>query len=149
MVIFGGLDPQNSARTDAWVLVPEIRYWARQLPAGTAPSARYGHSAIYDAGRDRMVIFGGVADGNPLNDVKTLVWGSPSSVTVESPGDLAWPAGTGRTVSLVYRVSNPYDFSQAADYDRHTRVARLHRGGQRDAPGGRCCLDRARGSDSR
>mgnify|MGYP003694344655 CR=1 FL=1 len=36
----------------------------RAHPAGSPPSARYGHTAIYDPVRDRMVVFGGY-DGEP------------------------------------------------------------------------------------
>jgi hypothetical protein len=57
--------------------------------AGTPPGARFGHSAIYDSRRDRMVVFGGCAGGsnnsNVLNDVWTLSLGNPASWTQLTP----------------------------------------------------------------
>src|SRR5437016_9802794 len=35
--------------------------WTQLVPAGTAPSARSGQSAIYDAANNRMVIHGGIS----------------------------------------------------------------------------------------
>ena len=69
------------------------------LPSGTPPSARDGHTAIYDPVRDRMVVFGG-DDGALRNDVWALTlsgspaWsalapvGTPPSARSVSHGDL-------------------------------------------------------------
>jgi hypothetical protein len=59
MVVFGGCDFSGGFQ-DVWVLslagTPE---WTELAPAGTPPSARCGHVAVYDPVRDRMVVFGG------------------------------------------------------------------------------------------
>ena len=45
---------------DVWALsLSGSPTWAQLAPAGTPPGAWYGHSAIYDPARDRMVVFGG------------------------------------------------------------------------------------------
>jgi hypothetical protein len=52
--------------------------WSQLAPAGSSPSARYAHTAIYDPVRDRMVVFGGY-DGDRRNDVWALsLAGSPA-----------------------------------------------------------------------
>ena len=92
MVVFGGNDG-GSLRNDVWALsLAESPAWSALAPAGTPPSARYQHTAIYDSVRDRMVVFGGYDGGSPRNDVwalslaSTPVWsalapaGTPPSV---------------------------------------------------------------------
>jgi hypothetical protein len=118
MVVVGGLEGGVTPRDDSWILAPGIRFWARQQPTGTLPAARSAHTAILDPVLERVVIFGGVgAGGTRFNDVHALSWNPPSgSVTVESPGTVAWPAGTGRSVTLTYRVRSSFHFDQPADY---------------------------------
>lgn len=59
MVVFGGISG-SSYSNDVWALtLAGSPAWAQLTPSGTPPSARYGHSAIYDPVRDRMVVFGG------------------------------------------------------------------------------------------
>ena len=54
-------------RNDVWALsLAGTPAWTQLTPTGTPPSARYGHSAIYDPVRDRMVVFGGY-DGHPAS----------------------------------------------------------------------------------
>ena len=58
MVVFGGYD--GTLRNDVWALsLSGSPAWSALAPAGSPPSARYGHTAIYDPVRDRMVVFGG------------------------------------------------------------------------------------------
>jgi hypothetical protein len=81
MVVFGGFD--RSSRDDPWALsLGGSPTWRALAPVGTPPSARYGHTAIYDPVRDRMVVFGG-NDGGSRDDVWALGGGPPVSV----PGD--------------------------------------------------------------
>ncbi len=70
MVIFGG---ENSSQlNDLWELgLGAGSTWARLNPAGTPPSARALHTAIYDDRRDRMMVFGG-RGGPPTNDLWEL-----------------------------------------------------------------------------
>ena len=81
MIVFGGDGGSNSPGNlnDVWRLLPStslagIRNWVAVHPSGTAPAPRYGHSAGYDPGSNRMVIFGG-AEGHSspcANDVWAL-----------------------------------------------------------------------------
>jgi hypothetical protein len=77
MLVFGGDHGLGTWLNDVWSLwlTPTPR-WEPLTPSGTSPLSRYGHSAIYDPARDRMVVFGG---SGPLNDVWAL-----------SLGDTAW-----------------------------------------------------------
>jgi hypothetical protein len=80
MVVFGGLDFSYYSLNDVWALsLSGTSTWVQLAPAGTPPSARYGHTAVYDPARDRMVVFGG---GRP-NDAWALGWNPLAAV----PGD--------------------------------------------------------------
>ncbi|HXJ93180.1 MAG TPA: kelch repeat-containing protein [Terriglobia bacterium] len=62
MMVFGGYD--GSLDGDLWVLnhaggVSGSPAWVQLNPTGTTPSARYQHSAVYDAADNRMIIYGG------------------------------------------------------------------------------------------
>lgn len=99
MVVFGGNSPALS--NDVWVLsLSGTPTWARLTPAGTPPSPRFGHSAIYDPVRDRMVVFGGY-DGQTLNDTWELSLG-------ENPAWSLLPAG-GTAPRWRYGHSAVYD----------------------------------------
>jgi hypothetical protein len=77
MVVFGGFSyPYHN---DTWALsLGGGPAWNELAPAGTLPTARAVHAAIYDPVRDQMVVFGGSAGSYPyLNDVWSLVWGTP------------------------------------------------------------------------
>ena len=74
MVVFGG---KVSALTNSvWVLTNAnglggAPAWTKLAPTGVPPSARTGHTAVYNATTDRMVVFGGQA--SPFrNDVWVL-----------------------------------------------------------------------------
>jgi hypothetical protein len=60
ILLFGGLDESRAFLSDVWALPltpgPE---WSPLQPSGVAPAGRGGHAAIYDAPRDRMLVFGG------------------------------------------------------------------------------------------
>ena len=59
MILFGG-NVGGSPMNDTWALsLGAGPAWTPLAPAGSAPARRIGHSAIYDAARDRMVVFGG------------------------------------------------------------------------------------------
>ena len=59
MVVFGGND-YFGYFNDVWALsLAGSPAWSEITPAGGPPPARAGHTAIYDAARDRMVVFGG------------------------------------------------------------------------------------------
>jgi hypothetical protein len=61
MVMFGGIDASNVAYNAVWslnLIGPPV--WSQVAPLGTPPSPRGYTSAIYDAPRDRVLVFGGV-----------------------------------------------------------------------------------------
>lgn len=66
--------------------------WTQLMPTGTAPSARWGHSAVLDPVRNGILIFGGtdIADGavvNPANDLWLLgLEGTPTWTPVATTG---------------------------------------------------------------
>jgi galactose oxidase-like protein len=88
MVVYGGGDPFGSLLGDVWQLsLTGSPRWTKLAPAGVAPAPRYGHTAIYDPVRDRMVVFGGF-DGSPdRNDVWALsLAGSPTWTQITPAG---------------------------------------------------------------
>jgi hypothetical protein len=78
MIVFGGLD--GAALNDVWALaLGNVPSWTQLTPSGAPPSGRSGHSAIYDSGRDRMVVFGGTGSSGLLSDTWSLsLAGTPS-----------------------------------------------------------------------
>jgi hypothetical protein len=83
LVLGGGMGyfpqyPVVDAANDAWQnSLPGNEAWSTIAPAGTAPQKRYGHSAIYDPVRDRLVVFAG-ADGE-FQDTWSLSLAGPET----------------------------------------------------------------------
>lgn len=85
MLVFGGNDPLPKADFFTFDLATDT--WSQISPAGSVPQARWGHSAVWDSVRSRMVVVGGLAgkaDGGggeiPLTQeagavVDTWFWG--------------------------------------------------------------------------
>jgi len=77
MIVFGG-NTGSTVTNDVWILsnangTGGTPTWTQLFPSGTAPSARVGQSAIYDAASGRMVMFGGVnSAGSTLSDTWIL-----------------------------------------------------------------------------
>ncbi len=73
VVVFGGYD--GSYRNDVWTLNLDPEYgdsWTLLTPTGSAPAARYQHTAVYDSARHRMLVFGGSNESGRRNDVWAL-----------------------------------------------------------------------------
>lgn len=69
-VLFGGYD--GSQYSDVWELsLTGAPAWTQLAPAGGGPSARGGGHAVYDATRQRMVVYGGY-DGTYPRDAWAL-----------------------------------------------------------------------------
>jgi hypothetical protein len=88
MIIFGGAFKWSTVvlSNEVWALwLPPSGppAWQNLSPLGDSPSARTGHSAIYDAANQRMIVFGGNDGTNDLGDLWSL------SLT---PGQTAWSA---------------------------------------------------------
>ena len=93
MILFGGRNGV-SRLNDVWELnwSTGLFNWKELDITGTPPSARSGHSAVYDAAKDRMIIFGGFDGKNRLNDIWVLDLSEPGSgrwEPVSPEGDLA------------------------------------------------------------
>ncbi len=85
MIVYGGIEKPNQAdevvTSELWRLRRVLRgtsykwIWEQLTTnASPPPGARFGHRAVYDAARGRMVMFGGAADiSNPIPD-DTTVW---------------------------------------------------------------------------
>ena len=75
MVVFGG-SSSGGLVNDAWKLshadgTGGTPAWTQLSPAGTPPTARYSHTAVYNAANNRMIVFGGY-NGGFLNDTWVL-----------------------------------------------------------------------------
>src|SRR5262249_15692286 len=89
MLVFGGAGVVYTNDVFALTLAGTPA-WSQLTPAGTPPSPRNGHAAIYDPLRDRMLVFGGF-DGSLRNDVWALsLSGTPAwnllNTGVAAPG---------------------------------------------------------------
>jgi hypothetical protein len=93
MIIFGGFPTDTSSTqnlNDVWRLNPALNAlggtglnWFQIRATGTPPAPRFGHSAGYDPGSNRMIIFGG-AEGRSspcANDVWVLTNANGTSGT--------------------------------------------------------------------
>jgi hypothetical protein len=81
LLVFGGwrASPTEQYFQDVWVLAHAnglggAPAWRELTPAGTAPAKRELHSAVYNTGSDRMIVFGGsVTPTSMCNDVWILL----------------------------------------------------------------------------
>lgn len=98
LTVFGG-DAGGSGLSDVWTLSHAngqggTPTWTQLLPTGTAPSARTGHSAVYDSVNNRMIVFGGntsLTGIRPLNDTWILTFangmgGTPAWTSLKVTG---------------------------------------------------------------
>lgn len=78
MIVFGGREPTGrTTYGDVWLLLNSSGIgdvgWLRLTTEADGPEPRAEHSAAYDAGSNRMIVFGGVdAAGEPLRDLWVL-----------------------------------------------------------------------------
>jgi len=77
LIVFGGDTGQSQSFGDIWLLsnangTGGTPKWQQLTPSNHGPSARSGHSAIYDSVNDRMTIYGGYNGGAILSDVWIL-----------------------------------------------------------------------------
>jgi len=78
VIVFGGYTG-TTYLDDVWELtLAGTPTWNQLLPSGGPPSLRFGHSAIFDPQRLRMLVFGGFGFSGFQNDVWALNLASPS-----------------------------------------------------------------------
>jgi hypothetical protein len=71
--IGGGLSLVPQINATGITLLTVGQTWVHEMPTGgDASLARAGHSAVIDAGGNRMIVFGGTAAAGPANDVWVL-----------------------------------------------------------------------------
>ena len=90
MIVYGGFSG-STPRSDVWELsLSGPTAWTPLSPGGGSPYARGKHTAIYDEGRDRMIVFSG-SRGTPVYsaDVWALSLGTTPSWTLLAPTGLA------------------------------------------------------------
>src|SRR6185295_13348806 len=111
MILFGGQDDFNTYYDEVWSLdltptttamtTPPVNFWTQLFPSGVfpnAPTARIGHSAIYDTQNNRMIVFGGQDGTGYQNDVYILTlgaspaWSAPATTGTAPSGRLGHTA---------------------------------------------------------
>jgi uncharacterized protein (TIGR03437 family) len=66
LILFGG--QAGGFFNDTWAFDIATNTWSKLSPGGALPNERYGHSGIYDATRDRLVISHGFTDDGRFDD---------------------------------------------------------------------------------
>jgi len=98
MLIFGGRERRNNAYInlrEVWAFDLATDTWTEITTSGTAPPARSSPAAVYDATRDRLIIFGGNSSTSGLTltgindayalDLATNTWSALSATGAPSP----------------------------------------------------------------
>jgi hypothetical protein len=103
MIVFGGNSCFSTIYNDVWTLsyangFGGIPTWTQLSPAGTPPSPRNSHSAVYDATSNTLIVFGGNSSSTVYNDIWTLshangLGGTPTWTKLSPVGPLP-PART-------------------------------------------------------
>ncbi|MBI5248421.1 MAG: hypothetical protein HY912_02905 [Desulfomonile tiedjei] len=72
VLLFGGRSTMQEYCNDVLAYDPDTDVWSTVTTSGMPPSARYGHTAVLDAERGFMYIFGGRSAAGALNDCHRL-----------------------------------------------------------------------------
>jgi len=86
IVVYGG-DDQAMPLGDVWALnlSPSLSWIPLTPQSGPEPLPRMMHSGVYDPNGDRLIVFGGLAFGDPCNEVWALSLGGTPTWTQLSP----------------------------------------------------------------
>ena len=132
-MVFGGFDGFTYLG-DTWALaLTGAPTWTHLSPTGLSPTARYGHTAIYDSQRKSMLVYGGL-DGVLKDDTYELLFGDVTAVadTPDAPAAMTLhapypnPFRSSATIDLDLARSRE---GRVAVYDVHGRLVReLKRG---------------------
>jgi hypothetical protein len=82
MIVMGGRsnDAGYLLHNDVWAFDPTSATWSQLAPTGTLPAPRQSHRAVWDAAKNRMLIFGGnggtLFGNQPLGDTWELSFAS-------------------------------------------------------------------------
>ncbi len=120
MIVFGGRDGKGDNRNDVWVLTNANGLggqgqWINLIPNGAAgsPAPRSGHSAVYDAADNRLIIFGGCGGYcvPALNDVWVLtnangLGGTPAWTQLSAQSPYGAPAARTNAASAYDPTGN-------------------------------------------
>lgn len=126
VLVVGGRRVGDAPLTiDVWALTLDPPAWTQLQTAGTAPAPRQSHSLIYDAGRDRLVLFGGNTGpayfDSTSNELFELAFASRPGGTWLA---LAAPGGPSprqdSAVAVDLRRGRMLLFGGAFDYTRYT-----------------------------
>src|SRR5262249_59658161 len=103
VLVIGGSDG-NYDYSDVWALsLTGNGAWAPVTTSGTPPSGRSTMAAVLDTLRDRVVVYGGMASGNPLGDVWELTLaGTPTWAPLTPSGT---PPAARRGPAAVYDMA--------------------------------------------
>jgi N-acetylneuraminic acid mutarotase len=67
VILFGGSG--DTDLNDTWAYDPAANIWTNLKPSGDLPSARDGHSMVYDSSTGKVILFGGSNESDPtFND---------------------------------------------------------------------------------
>jgi uncharacterized protein (TIGR03437 family) len=84
LVVFGG--QAGGFFSDVWAFDIAQGVWQQLSAEGAGPSRRYGHSAIYDSARDRMVISHGFTNAGRFDDTWAFSFATNSWADVSPSG---------------------------------------------------------------
>jgi len=97
-LLLQGYDGRNPL-DDVWELrLTPSPAWRQLAPAGTPPAARAAEMCIYDAARDRVLLFGGSTNYDLFNDLWSLGFGSGDGQWQQLPIS---PGPSGRNLGLL------------------------------------------------
>lgn len=86
IVLFGGFLPDGNLSSETWTYDLSANTWRRMAPA-TGPSARMGHSMVYDPGTAQVVLFGGMTRAG--RSAETWAYSISASVWTKLPITIA------------------------------------------------------------
>jgi hypothetical protein len=75
MLLFGGWNPQGGKEgfSETWAYDYNTNTWEKMAPA-VSPPGRYYHAMVYDAGADRIILWGGHGESGLFQVDVSIVW---------------------------------------------------------------------------
>ena len=71
VVLFGG-NTATGASDETWLLHVQDEFWTQEEPSGDRPPSLFGHDAVWMAGSSSMLMFGGEAGGEDVDQLWEL-----------------------------------------------------------------------------